>query len=170
MNEDLPGLPRARNRTDQVVVREVGDELVLFNLERQTFHTLSRVASSIWRWSDGETGTDEMARRLARMHRLGAAEAKALVDGPPPAPVSVDRRALLRRIARAALAPAVATMLAPTRVAAVSICAFCSCFTAGSPCRTTAGGSHRACRNVATGNCQCFHFLCPPGYLYCGNC
>lgn len=174
--------PRARRGSGETVEQRIGEETVVYDLRRQRFHSLNPVASSLWSWCDGETGPGTMARRLAKERSLTQDRARALVDlglrrlhraglfDATPPPASPARREVLRRTARLALAPAVASLLAPTRVAAVSVCGFCSCLTAGSPCSSTSGGNHQACRNATTGTCSCHRFGCPSGSLFCGTC
>jgi plasmid maintenance system antidote protein VapI len=65
--EDLStndGLPQARR--DGLVVRELPDEVLVYDLESHKAHCLNSTAAAVWRLCDGETTVADMAFRLAR--------------------------------------------------------------------------------------------------------
>src|SRR5262245_23841975 len=120
------------SRKDQLLVEEVGGELVVYDQRRHQAHRLNRAAALVWRHCDGRTGAAEMAALLRRelgrpadeevvwlaLDRLDKAH---LLQGgltrPADAP-RASRRQVLRRLARVAavavLVPTVATIVAPT--------------------------------------------------------
>ncbi len=68
-------LPEARQ--DNLVVREVGDELVVYDAERQRAHCLNRTSALVWRHCDGRTTVAALAAMLER--ELGLPANKELV-------------------------------------------------------------------------------------------
>jgi hypothetical protein len=57
-------LPQARQ--DGIVVRELPDEVLIYDLERHKAHCLNQTAAAVWRHCDGETTPREISYRLAR--------------------------------------------------------------------------------------------------------
>src|ERR1041384_5917464 len=53
-------------RTDNLIVRELPDEVLVYDLERDKAHCLNSTAALIWRHCDGRTTISELARKLAR--------------------------------------------------------------------------------------------------------
>jgi hypothetical protein len=121
--------PKARR--DEVVVQEVFDELVVYDLERNQVHSLNPTAALVWQQCDGRTSPAELAGRLSP--ELEPAQANALVwlaldrlekahlleqkvDRPDGQKIS--RRRALRTLGISALLPVVASLLAPTAVQA----------------------------------------------------
>jgi hypothetical protein len=123
-------LPRARKH--QLLVQEVGDELVVYDQERHQVHRLNRTAALVWRHCDGQTTVAELAALLATESNLPADEELAwlalrqlekadLLQQPPTRPAGgtrVTRRQLLAKLGRTAavalLVPVVMTIVAPT--------------------------------------------------------
>jgi hypothetical protein len=64
-------LPLAR--TDQLIVRELPDELLVYDLDRHKAHCLNKASAIVWKHCDGKTTVAEVARLLER-------ELAALVD------------------------------------------------------------------------------------------
>lgn len=137
-------LPVARQ--DQLLVEEVGEGLVIYDQERDRAHSLNRTAAAVWRRCDGRTGVRELAAALSLELRTDVGEdvvrlalarldgARLLLDGLPAASRRVTRRELLRRVglagAAAAMLPVVASVTAPTPLAAQSP----GCIPTGEPC------------------------------------
>lgn len=59
LREDLP-----KARTKGMVVKEVDDEVLVYDLERDKAHCLNLSAAAIWRLCDGKTSVSELARLL----------------------------------------------------------------------------------------------------------
>jgi Coenzyme PQQ synthesis protein D (PqqD) len=55
-------LPHARQ--DGLVVRELPDEVLVYDLERNKAHCLNSTAAAVWRQCDGETSPREISDRL----------------------------------------------------------------------------------------------------------
>ena len=129
---------RPRRRTEDLLVRELSGELVVYDRQRHQAHCLNATAARVFELCDGRTTVEELAPRLGRelngpadqnlvwlaLERLQEAP---LLQGHLEAPASVgrpSRRELVRRLGlAAALLPAVATVLAPTPAeAAASAC------------------------------------------------
>jgi hypothetical protein len=122
-------LPAAR--TDNLVVRELDDETLVYDMERDEAHCLNQTAALVWRKCDGKTTVAEAARSMRRT--LGAQvdsdlvwlavnqlERYHLVDGAGKSP-SVSRRDLVVKYAPAALAlPLILSINAPVSAQAAS--------------------------------------------------
>lgn len=130
-------LPQAR--TEGLVIRELDDETLVYDTERDEAHCLNQTAALVWESCDGQTTAAQAAqslqskldqrvdpdlvwlavKQLQRFH---------LVDGSAKA-LSVSRRDLVLKYAPAALAlPVIMSITAPTP-AGVS-----SCATSGQSC------------------------------------
>ena len=53
-----------RRRQDRLVVRELGDELLVYDLDRHRACCLNASAALVWRHCDGHTPVTEIAKRL----------------------------------------------------------------------------------------------------------
>jgi hypothetical protein len=58
--------PKARSG---LIVKNIGDEKVLFNPDDSTIHILNRTAFPIWEMSDGSNSVDTIIKRLAAMFK-----------------------------------------------------------------------------------------------------
>jgi hypothetical protein len=118
-------------------VREIGEEILVYDLARHEAHCLNAPAAFVYRHCDGQTGVDEIARRMTRelgLHgatpwvatALGALDEAGLLEAPlaPPTVSSPGRRALLRSAGAGAalLLPAVVSLVAPTPAEAAASC------------------------------------------------
>jgi hypothetical protein len=126
-------LPTAR-RSD-LIVRELGDELVVYDRASLRVHRLNRTAAAVWRLCDGTTTVEEMARRLGDASgplpedvvRLALAQLERieLIRRDAGAALArLDRRTVVRRLGRgvaaALLLPAVSTITAPSAAMAAT--------------------------------------------------
>jgi hypothetical protein len=132
--------PRAR--TNRLVTRDLGDELLVYDLERHKAYCLNRVAMEVFRHCDGETTIPDMALRIGdalglpvdeRAVRLGLVrlEKAHLLDSPVAEILHTSRREMLRTLGRAAVVvvPLVTAITVPTSAQAASLC-----IPFGSPC------------------------------------
>jgi hypothetical protein len=143
-------------RTTGLVIRELGDETVVYDVERHVAHCLNRTAALVLRHADGRRSVADMATALAsacgsavdegvvRLTLQKLAEARLLEDGggqaegtPPLA--SPGRREALRRVGLGAalLAPVVTSLLVPTPAEAAATCipqTACTAAKYGQPC------------------------------------
>ena len=148
-----PGRPRAR--AGGLVVRDVADEVLVYDLERSRAHSLNPAAAAVWRQCDGTRTPAELAAavRTAGMpvteeavgyalQELGRAH---LLASQAPGR-TITRRELMRRLGTAAAValPLVTSIAAPTAVQAQS------CLPVGAVCAE----SIQCCSN----NCdqECF--------------
>jgi hypothetical protein len=97
-------LPVARH--DKFLIQEVGDELVIYDLERDWAHRLNRSTALIWRGCDGQTSIAELATLLEMelripvdervvwlaLKRLGKAQLLRAWPTPPAEVVAISRR------------------------------------------------------------------------------
>ncbi len=160
-------LPRARQ--DGLVIRELADETLVYDLERHKAHCLNQTAALIWRHCDGRTSMAEMAAILEKevhapvdvdvmryaLDRLGKTHlleerVTGLADSR-----RFSRRAVIRKVGLAAAValPLITTIVAPTVYAQAS----CT------------GGSNRpdGCPCSTPSNCISGHH-CPMGGGVCG--
>ncbi len=170
---------RPQARQAGLLVRELPDETLVYDLERHQAHCLNRSAGLVFRLCDGsrtsreiaaalDGGTDderEAAVRLALAQLreagllLGAAAPVQPEAGTPSVPKEdLSRRALLRRVGTALLLPAVASVLAPTPSQAASLCVYgfpgadeCPLYPNGTPCWCTQPPPSTDCQ---THSCQ----------------
>lgn len=140
------------SRTDNLVIRELDDETLVYDMERDEAHCLNHTAALVWQHCDGKTTAAQAARILENQLDvkvdtdvvwLAVKELKRfrLVQATSKTP-SVSRRELVLKYAPAALAalPAVISIVAPAPAQAASCggpCSFGSCpagcFCSGSP-------------------------------------
>ena len=158
--------PRAR--TSRLVTRDLGDELLVYDLERHKAYCLNQVAMQVFRHCDGETTIPDMALRIGnalglpvdeQAVRLGLLrlEKAHLLDSPVAQILHTSRREMLRTLGRAAavVVPLVTAITVPTSAQAAS-----GCLPFGSPC----SGPKECCPpfscNASVGN---------PGMKTCGG-
>jgi len=56
--------PKAR--TADLIVKELPEEVLIYDLKRDRAHCLNLTAAAVWKYCDGQTSPAEIARRLAR--------------------------------------------------------------------------------------------------------
>ena len=117
--------PKARQ--DNLVVQELFDELVVYDLARDQVHSLNPTAAQVWQGCDGQTSPAQLAGRL--QPELAPAQAEALVwlaldrlgqadlleqKVVRPGGLKISRRQALRALGISALLlPVVASLAAP---------------------------------------------------------
>jgi hypothetical protein len=135
-------MPRARS--SKLVVRELIDETLVYDLEGHRAHCLNRTAALVWKLCDGEHTVSRIAEKVGE--RLSArvpgevvrlaldqlADRGLLAPGdfrPAPTAKPVSRRAMMRRLGLAAAValPLVTSIISPTPVMAQSPCTETSC-------------------------------------------
>jgi hypothetical protein len=155
--------PLARN--EALVVEELGDELLVYDLSRDEAHSLGTVAAQVWKACDGKTTIDELATQLG-LDRDAVVEAveglstcMLLADTTEADASRLTRRGLSLKAAKlgaaAAAAPLIVSIAAPTAAMAVTE-AFCQGITV----------SAKGC-----GDCHKFGCCCcePPGGVVAGS-
>ena len=141
--------PRPKARAEGVVVRELGEEVLAYDLETHRAVCLNGAAAEVWRLCDGRRTPDDIRRALARtahgavpeefvwlaLEQLGRDRLlEARVPTRPAALAGLSRREMIRRVGLAAglALPAVASIVAPTPADAAS------CVPSGGPCADSA--------------------------------
>jgi hypothetical protein len=141
MRENV-GLPRARKK--DLVIRELDDETLVYDTERDEAHCLNQTAALVWKHCDGKTTVSQAAQSLQRKLEVPVGadiiwlavkqlQRFHLVEGSQKSP-SVSRRALVLKYAPAALAlPVIMSITAPAAFGAAS-CALTNTSCATLPC------------------------------------
>jgi len=154
-------IERPRARRGGLVVRDLGDEVVVYELESHRGHCLNRTAALVWRACDGRRPTAAIAAHVGRelgvsadedfvrytLRRLGHA---GLLDSPVEER-TLTRREVARRIGQAALLPVVVSLLAPRP----SEAATCPC-TSPAVCDCAGQANGTSCWN----GIDCVSWLC----------
>jgi coenzyme PQQ synthesis protein D (PqqD) len=138
---ERPPAPLARD--EELVVQELLDEVLVYDLRSHTAHCLNKTSALIWSHCDGKTTAAEISALLEKesgapvgedavwfaLNKLSKAN---LLQEPivlPQAKAGMSRRSAIRRLGVGALMiPAVMTIVAPTAMAGSSIppaCAAC---------------------------------------------
>ena len=153
-------------RENGLLIRELPDELLVYDLERFQAHCLNAVAALVWRSCDGKTTIEALSQRVRETFRAPAPDQLVLLALRElhqaqllnlPHNFSTDlarysRRDLLRRLgAAAALVPAVMTILAPAASAAGSD----TCTGTFGMCMHRNCPSGLACRNLHPSGNEC---------------
>lgn len=146
-------VPRARE--DRLVVQELPDEMLVYDLSRHKAHCLNRTAALIWRHCDGQTTVAEMATLLQRevkfpvdeavvwlaVDRLGKAHLLRERVIPPAGAPGLSRREVMRKLALVGglsiLLPVVSSIVAPTAAQAASCIERVACEALTPPCPGT---------------------------------
>lgn len=153
------GRPKARQ--EGLLVRELGEEVVVYELASHRGHCLNRTAALVWRACDGRRTVAAIAAQVGRelrapadadlvrytLRRLGHA---GLLDSPIEER-TLTRREVARRIGQAALLPVVVSLLAPRP----SEAATCPC-TSPAVCNCAGQADGTSCWNGS----DCVSFLC----------
>lgn len=172
------GTRRPRQRRDGLVVQELPEETLVYDLERHEAHCLEAVAATVWEACDGRRTVEEIAARAAKrlgrrvpeeaawlaLRRLGRAH---LLEAPvalPAARAGTSRREWLKTAA-ALGGLSVLSITAPTAAQAATCITTTACealqnrLCTGGPCCTT--GPNPAppgtvCKKVGNqNNCTC---------------
>src|SRR5713226_7866951 len=125
-----------RMRAQRLVVDELPDEVLVYDLDRHKAHCLNRTAAMVWRHCDGKTSPPQIARRLQReldqpfneeMVWLALRQLNQihLLEEPvalPPKLAGMSRREMVRALGLAAMVavPLVTSIVAPTAKAAAT--------------------------------------------------
>ena len=153
-----------RTRTNRLVTRDLGDELLVYDLERHKAYCLNQVARQVFRHCDGDTTIQDMAVRIGnalgmrvdeQSVRLGLLrlEQAYLLERPLGSTLRASRREALRTLGRAAVAvvPLVTAISVPTSAQAQATGV---CPTLGHTCQSTADcGNPSKCKCNPVGIC-----------------
>jgi hypothetical protein len=150
-----------RGRTERLVVEELPDEVLVYDLDRHRAHCLNRLATAVWKHCDGKRTVSQMARLLEAetkgpvteeivwlaLDQLGKFRLLEERLMRPPEMGRVSRRDLVQKYLPAALSlPLIMSIAAPAAAQAVT------CGAVGTFCTTNA----RCCTNLCINNtCAC---------------
>jgi hypothetical protein len=150
MNHPNNNQPPAKARRDDLVVQEMPDEVLVYDLKSHKAHCLNETAAFVWNHCDGKTTATEMAAFMEKewgkpvtedvvwlaLKQLSRAELLQERIAPSVEGMRASRRAVLRKLgAAAAMTPLVISIVAPTASAGASIpptCTACNLFGSGS--------------------------------------
>ena len=143
-------MPRARQ--DELVVEELPDETLVYDLKRHKARCLNRTAALVWRHCDGQTSVAEVAALLEEQLAIPADEAVVwmaldrlsrthLLSDPVTLPADrtqYSRRQMLRTLRRAAgislLLPVIESIVAPLAAAQGSCISAAACLASAPNC------------------------------------
>jgi hypothetical protein len=134
-------------RSDDLIVEELGDEVLVYDTNSDTAHCLSPDAARVWRHCDGETSIEGLTAQVGlTAERVEDALAEldrcALLAVLPVAAGHTRRDLGLKTVkvaAAAAAAPLIISVSAPTPAMAATR-AFCAQFSSGNCGMETSGG------------------------------
>ena len=165
---------KPKARTAELLVEELGEEVLVYDQRTDQVHCLSSAAQQVWRACDGETPVEELGSRLNLdselvAHALGELEACGLLD--EDAADSLTRREATGRLAKigaaAAAAPLIYSIAAPAPAAAATLA---TCFATGACnasltsgtctatagcvlCKVSGGKSNPSCNSCVPSDC-----------------
>ena len=161
-------------RTDELVVEELPDETLVYDLKRHKAHCLNRTSSLVWQHCDGQTTTAQVAEMLEEELGLPRDEqivglaldrlrrAKLLADGAyaPGDEMSCSRRELVRKLAVVGgltmLLPVITSLRSPLAAQLGSSGTFAQCkqgIGVGLPCSDRTGIC--TANSPTAGKCRC---------------
>jgi coenzyme PQQ synthesis protein D (PqqD) len=168
MKTDRPSkLPKVR--ADQLIVKELTDETLIYDLKNDKAYCLNSTAALVWKSCDGENSIAEINLSLAKETKVAVDEKLVwlaldqlasldLLEKAPTTPTvfaGISRRQIMKIAGVAAIAlPVVTSIIAPTPAQAASNIGFHQPCCAGDTC---SGGS--TCRP---------HPTTPPCNMWCG--
>jgi hypothetical protein len=138
----MPTLPKVR--TEELVVQELPDEVLVYDLKNHKTHCLNQTAALVWKHCNGKRTAGDIARLLAKqsggpaseevvwlaLRQLGANHLLAEKLTPPAEMARMSRREVVRKLglAGAVVLPTVVSIIAPQAVeAATLVVATCVC-------------------------------------------
>jgi hypothetical protein len=172
MNNGTQNTQAVLARQEELVVQEMPDEVLVYDLKRHKAHCLNKTAAFVWQHCDGQTTVAEMAGLLEKetgarvdedvvWYALGKLGDANLLANKVALPVTdgMSRRRMVRRLGTMLVLPAVVSLIAPNAVQAVTVvtlnekiaCGQCNnqdnpvgC-TTDTCCTGSCGGPNRSC-------------------------
>src|SRR4029077_17553365 len=109
--------PAALARNDELVVQDLPDEVLIYDLKSHKAHCLNKTAAFIWNHCDGQTTTEEIAKMMEKewhtpvtedevwfaLNKLSRAELLQERIVLPDAKAGMSRRSAMRRLGLGAL-------------------------------------------------------------------
>jgi len=156
------GLHLPKMRKQGLIIDELPDEVLVYDLDRHKAHCLNRTAALVWRRCDGKTSPPEIADRLEleldqpfneelvwlalrQLNKINLL-AESIVLQPPRRGISRRQMVQALGIAAAIAAPVVTTIISPTAVQAST------CIPSGGSCSTSAQCCSKDCKT--NGKCR----------------
>src|SRR5215470_7854230 len=136
MKNEMENNPAPLARSEDVVVQELPDEVLVYDLKQHKAHCLNRTAAFVWNRCDGRSTPDEIAEMMEKewhspvsvdavwftLNKLSKADLLQEKIALPQAKSGISRRSAIRRIGLGALMiPAVISIVSPTAMAGASI-------------------------------------------------
>lgn len=137
MPKNETSYPQARQRS--LVIQEVSNEVLVYDLDRHEAHCLNQQAAQIWTYCDGETSVAEIAHLMRQsdqtpadealiwlaLNQLGQAHLLEENAGRPMKSPRLTRREAIRKFGLGVALPLVTSVVAPTALMAATpgICA-----------------------------------------------
>ena len=148
-------------RKEGLVIHKLGEEVLVYDLNRHKAHCLNKTAALVWERCDGKTSVAQLVQQLetelkTRVDREVVWLAVDQLDksrllqsriAPDANRISLSRRELIKRagLGAAIALPVVSSIIAPTAAQAATVCANvvcnagicptgCVCVSNGSPC------------------------------------
>lgn len=169
--EPMKNRSYTRARTQGLVVRELADEIVIYDTERDKAHCLNPTAAFVWKHADGRRTPAEIAQlfavesgaeldekvvwyALGQLHQDNLLEEASDSASDLAASVTrerISRKNMLKLVGAAAAVPVVATVVSSPAYAAGSCNALC---TVNTDCTSTYCGT---CKGAGTGATTCQH-------------
>jgi hypothetical protein len=144
-------------RKNDLIVKQMPDEVLVYDLARDKAHCLNRTAALVWKYCDGRTSVAKMTGRLGRELQTPVDERvvwlaltqlskKHLLEEhivPPPVMARLTRRHMIRALGVAAIVsvPVITTIVAPTPAQAAT------CGKTNDPCTT----GDQCCSTICSG-------------------
>jgi hypothetical protein len=168
-------------RNEDLIVQELPDEVLVYDLKRDKAHCLNQTAAFVWNHCDGRTTVEEIAKLMEKewhtpvsedmvwftLNKLSRAD---LLQEPltlPQEKTGISRRSAVRRLGFGALltVPLVMSIVAPTALAGSSVPPPCQV------CRKKSDGACPTdCGTTVLGTCY-DNAGCGAGQaLYCSTC
>ena len=127
-------------RSEGLVIQELSDEVLVYDLERDKAHCLNQTAAIVWQNCDGKTSVSELAQILSKESGLPADEkvvwlaleqlgkARLMPERITPPMKKMSRRDVMRKVGLVTIValPLVTSILAPTVAQGGPVC--------GQPC------------------------------------
>jgi hypothetical protein len=149
MNHTIENQPTALARKTDIVVQEMPEEVLVYDLKSHKAHCLNKSAAFIWEHCDGQTTVADLTKLMSEefktpvdeslvwhaIERLGKANLLAKKMSRPNGVTFRSRRAMLGKLGTAALlsVPVVMSITSPVAAAAASVPPICTtCFVFGS--------------------------------------
>src|SRR5215831_12329469 len=141
MRNETETNPTPLARTEDMVVQELPDEVLVYDLRNHKAHCLNRTAAFVWNRCDGRSTPDEIAKLMEKewhspvsvdavwftLNKLSKADLLQEKITLPHAKAGISRRSAIRRIGVGALMiPAVMTIVSPTAMAGASVPPACT--------------------------------------------